>query len=92
MKLIISKIPLGKLLEEVKIYHQLDSNLYGEELSNRVAQKLTKPNQQGIYFAHLDYCGLGIFYTSETFTLTTVYDGYWPNMIIAEFESKPEFI
>lgn len=95
MKLIIPKISLNQLSDkEIQIFYNLNSENYGKELSNDVAEKLAKsPSEyKGLYFLHRDYCGIGIFIQKEKFILSTVYDGYGIDSIIAEFDSKSEFI
>ncbi len=93
MKLFIPKISLNQLSsKEIDVFNNLNSDVYGNELANNVAEKLTKSKQDGIYFSHRDYCGLGIFYHEEKFILSTVYDGYGMDTILAESDSKLEFI
>ncbi len=93
--MIIPRISLNQLSDkEVQIFHGLNSGNYGKRLSNGVAEKLAKSTSEyeGLYFSHRDYCGIGIFVQKEKFVLSTVYDGYGVDSIIAEFDSKSEFI
>ena len=79
--------------KELKIYRNLNSENYGEDLSLQVAEKLTKASaRNGLYFAHRDYCGLGIFYQENTYVLGTVYDGYGITDPIITFNSKEAFV
>ncbi|QNL51785.1 hypothetical protein H8S90_09510 [Olivibacter sp. SDN3] len=94
MKLYIPKISLKTLSEkELERYHMLDSRAFGKGLAYRVAAKLTRsPNESGgLYFAHRDYCGMGLYLNDGQFTLGTVYDGRGPFPIVATFESEKDF-
>lgn len=95
LKLIIPKISFNHLSDkEAQIFYDLNSEHYGNGLSTDVAEKLAKSasQQEGLYFSHPDYCGTGIFFQKGTYILSTVYDGYGIDSIIAEFDSKSEFI
>lgn len=93
MKLKIPKISLDVLSpKETPIYYKLKSENYGEKLAIQVAEKLRQSPNRGLYFAHRDYCGIGIFYQNGNFVLSTVSDGYGIDEVIAEFDSQSEFI
>ena len=95
LKLIIPKISLNQLSDkEIQLFYTLNAEKYGKRLSSDVAEKLAKSTSEfeGLYFSHRDYCGIGIFIQKGTFILSTVYDGYGIDSIIAAFNSKSEFI
>ena len=93
MKINIPKISLEKLNQkETEILYNLKSDSYGEKLAEKISEKLIKPDNRGLYFSHRDYCGIGIFFHNGNFVLSTVYDGYGIDEVIAEFDSQSEFI
>lgn len=95
MKLEINKISLDTLTaHEQKIYSGLDNRAYGEDLAIRVAEKLMEnPTESGgLYHAHPDYCGMGLYVHEGLFTLGTVYDSRGPYPIVATFGSEAEFV
>ncbi len=79
---------------QTKEYQKLNSTPYGGGLANKIANKLmlSKGFSGGIYFAHRDYCGLGIFYTEGIFKKSIVYDGYSNIEAILQINSRQEFI
>lgn len=95
MRTSIPKIGLENLSErELLEFNGLNAEPYGEVLAIKICEKLMgNPGENnGLYFSHRDYCGLGIFFNQEQFTLSTVYDGNGIDSIIAIFDSKTEFI
>lgn len=92
MKIEFPKYPLEKLSgEHRKLYDNLDCNPYGETLATSVADKLLKG--KGLYHSHRDYCGVGLYFHKDIYTLAIVYDGAdFPYHVIATFENKFEFI
>lgn len=77
--------------KDLKIYHNLDDLPFGSELAEQVAVKLHV--SEGVYHGHRDYCGLGLFYYANYYTLGSVYDGYdAPNEIIVTFKEKTDFV
>lgn len=95
MKLEIDKIPVSALTAgELKIYLELDDRVYGKDLSLRVTKKLLEniDDNGGLYHAHRDYCGLGLYVHKGLFTLGTVYDGRGPFPIVATFGSEADFV
>lgn len=92
MNLLIAKIALDTLTEKQSdIYQNLACEPYGQELANQVADKLLRTNK-GLYHAHRDYCGLGLFVHEGLFTLASVEDGYGVYQVVASFSDKAEFI
>jgi hypothetical protein len=47
--------------------------------------------EEGISYAHRDYCGHGLYFNSGKFLLASVYDGSLET-VIKEFSSEMEFI
>ncbi len=95
MKLLIPKITLDQLSNtQQQIFYNLNTQRYGEPIASAVVEKLMSlPSEyDGLYFSHKDYCGIGMFYLKEKFILSTVYDGYNLDLIIAEFNSKNQFV
>lgn len=71
----IPKVSLKALSEkELDIYQNLDQRPYGRETAMRVVEKLLLGI--GLFHAHRDYCGMGIFFFENSYTLGVVYDGY----------------
>lgn len=95
MKLLLPKIEPKKLKkEELALYQNLNTKPYGEALAAKVTEKLirTPDVYHGLYHAHRDYCGLGLFYENGLFKLTTVNDGYGPDTTVAHVETETEFV
>lgn len=93
MEIYIPKISLAQLShKETDLLYQLKSENYGRKLAKKVAKKLMEAGNSGLYFAHRDYCGIGIFYQSDNFVLSTVYDGYGIDQVILKFDFQSEFI
>lgn len=89
------KISLESLTEkELVLYHNLDNTPYGLELATQVAQKLIPPKYEGwgVFHAHRDYCGLGLFYDQEKYVLAPVYDGYGPQTPVVSCSDEQDFI
>lgn len=89
------KIALETLSDKERaLYQNLDSKPYGKELAIRVAQKLVVRQYEGwgLFHAHRDYCGLGLFYEKDAFVMTTVYDGYGPHTPIVSCSDKQDFV
>jgi hypothetical protein len=94
MKIHIPKISFETLYKkQIDEFCKLNSRKYGDELALKVTSKLmsTGNKNNGIYFFHRDYCGIGIFFSKEKFILSTVND-YGIDKIIIELDSKTEFI
>jgi len=95
LKINIPKISFDKLTKkESDVFYNLNSENYGKKISRSVSKKLKQSVNEyyGIYFSHRDYCGIGIFFKNGIFILSTVYDGYGIDEVIAEFDSETEFI
>ncbi|WP_057937985.1 hypothetical protein [Algoriphagus resistens] len=95
MKLHIPELTPDKFLrKELEIYQNLDNENFGEQLALRVAQKLkANPTESGgLYHAHRDYCGMGLYIHNGKFTLGTVNDGRGPYPIVADFDTEAAFI
>lgn len=102
MKIYIPKIQLKELQEsELNEYYSLGSEKYGEDLARRVAAKLSlMPSWEknnyltggGLFHSHRDYCGTGLYFFEDKFTLGEVNDGMVPYPIIATFENEDEFV
>ncbi|WP_298502725.1 hypothetical protein [uncultured Maribacter sp.] len=95
MKLHKPKIEIESLSKkETETYNALDSNKYGEVLAQQVANKLAENSNNGLYHSHKYYCGLGLFFSEEGYTLNTVDDGCasYVNNLIITFLSKTEFV
>lgn len=95
MNLLAPKIQVKNLMkQEASLYKNLCTIPYGTALATKVTEKLLKATDvnHGLYHAHRDYCGLGLFYENGLFKLTTVYDGYGPQSTIVRFNSKEEFL
>jgi hypothetical protein len=94
MKLLVPKIKLQTLRKEQSaLYQNLSATNYGETLAADITEKLLKSEDtfKGLYHAHRDYCGIGLFYENGTFTLSIVDDGYAPGEPIAIFDSQTDF-
>ena len=94
MNLLTPKIEVKELLkQEASLYENISTTPYGTALAAKVTEKLIKASDvyYGLYHAHRDYCGLGLFYQNNSFTLAVVNDGYAPGEPIANFDSKSEF-
>lgn len=95
MALLIPKIQTKNLRkEELALFYNLDAVPYGKALATSVSQKLKKAPDvyHGLYHSHRDYCGLGLFYENGFFKLTTVNDGYGPDITVANFNSQSDFL
>ncbi len=80
---------------ELTNYHTLDDTPYGEALATAVAKKLTEnPGEfRGLYHAHRDYCGLGLFFIGGDFILARLgIDGYGPDKTLVAFHERVDFI
>ncbi|MGV3762942.1 hypothetical protein [Parapedobacter sp.] len=88
--------------KDLEIFHSLDQVRYGEELAGRVAEKLKRMSTglnendhyavSGLYHAHRDYCGTGLYFFDGKFTLGEVNDGMGPHPVLIVFESEQEFV
>lgn len=104
MKTYFSRIARSSLSEkELEIYHSLDHEKYGQELTMGVAEKLKRypskldgngsgVGQEGLYLSHRDYCGIGLYFFEGKFTLGEVNDGMGPHPVLITFESSEEFV
>lgn len=95
MEFKIPKIAINTLTEkELTLYKELDKTPYGIELAQQVINKLiSNPGEDnGLYFFHRDYCGLGIFYVNKEFLLADVSDGWGINKTIALSSSQTDFV
>lgn len=102
MNVYIPTIPLEALQEkELAEYHDLNDKRYGKRLAQKVAKKLTEnPSSYhngyysggGLFHAHRDYCGIGLYFFERKFTLGEVNDGMGPHPIMLTFEDAAEFI
>lgn len=93
MQLHIPKIvPYNLSIKELEEYKTLDATNYGEKLAIKIAKKLNENPDKGLFYAHKDYCGIGLFMHKGSFTLSTVFDGYGVHTIILTFDSKAEFV
>lgn len=94
MKLHLPKITLETLTEkQLALYHNIDTQAYGELLAKAVAKKIVQG--EGLFHAHRDYCGSGLFFYNELFTLGMIQDGYgysYEEDIVATFESEEDFV
>ena len=94
MTLHLPKIELETLTEkQLTAYHNLETTVYGKTLATAVAKKIT--HGEGLYHSHRDYCGSGLFYYNDVFTLGMIHDGYGysnPEDVVATFDSEVEFI
>lgn len=88
--------------KDLEIFHSLDQQTYGRELAGKAAEKLkrdpTKLNADGyyvgsggLYLAHRDYCGTGLYFFEGKFTLGEVNDGMGPHPVLITFENQEEF-
>ena len=94
MELFIPKIALETLTEtERERYAALDQTPYGESIARAVAGKLSENPTEGggLYFAHRDYCGMGLYKLEEKFILGTVNDARGPYPVVATFGSEAAF-
>jgi len=75
MKLCIPKIKEDTLSEkELSIYSNLDQQCYGPDIASKVAYKLVEG--RGLFHSHKYYCGMGLFFYENLFTMGDVHDGY----------------
>lgn len=88
---------------EQKIYCALSDETYGTALAAAVAEKLRQDplliSEQGhymtgggLYHAHRDYCGIGLYFLAGKFTMGEVNDGLGPHPILVTFDSDTQFI
>lgn len=85
-----------------EIYHALSEAPYGTALAAAVAEKLQQNassvsdneycTSDGLYHAHRDYCGIGLYFFKGKFTLGEVNDGMGPHPILATFDSDEQFV
>ncbi|PVH24273.1 hypothetical protein [Sphingobacterium corticibacter] len=102
MKISIESIDVNSLTEqELPIYKQLDASKFGVSLAKKVADKLfltaeraagNGVSSRGLYHAHRDYCGVGLYFIDSEYTIGEVYDGMGPYPKIATFQSEEEFV
>lgn len=101
MEITIQGIALEDLsLKDRMVYDGLDKQTYGRTLVEAVVQKLQTQAQDtnqggtetGLYHAHRDYCGVGLYYIQGAFVLGEVNDGMGPYPILARFPNKEVFI
>src|SRR5690606_26254089 len=95
MKLYIPQMSVSALAEsDRERYKLLDSTPYPVQLAQSVADKLLKdPTESGgLYFAHRDYCGMGLYVHEGKFMLGTVNDGRGPFPLVATFDDREEFV
>src|SRR5690606_7941730 len=45
----------------------------------------------GLYHAHRDYCGIGLYFLAGKFTLGVVNDGMGPHPMLATFDNDEQF-
>ena len=92
MKLLVPKIALDTLTEEeLAIYANLDPQPYGRDMAIAVAEKLLTGTS--LYHAHRDYCGIGLFFYENVYTLGAVIDGYdAPYEIIGTCQTRANFV
>ncbi len=93
MERLYSMISIDELnLCELKTYHGLDSEVYGNELAEVVTEKLeNNPDDGGLYHSDRDYCGLGLFFSNVLFQLTEVFDGIIQPKILVQTSHREEF-
>ena len=77
--------------KEQEIYHTLDDVPYGVKLATAVAGKL-KQEPAALYHAHRDYCGIGLYFFEQKFTLGEVNDGMGPHPVLATFDDEAVFV
>ena len=85
-----------------EIYHALSDEPYGTSLATAVAEKLKQTatsvsdngyhTSNGLYHAHRDYCGIGLYFFKGKFTLGEVNDGMGPHPILATFDDDEQFV
>ena len=85
-----------------EIYRTLNDEPYGTTLIKAVAEKLkhnAKPvddnryfASDGLYHAHRDYCGIGLYFFKGKFTLGEVNDGMGPHPILTTFDDDEQFV
>ncbi len=78
---------------EIEIYVQLDDQMYGRELAQKIVEKLTdNPSEgKGLYFSHRDYCGQGLFFIDNDYLLAEVYDGRIASEIWIKTSNRIQF-
>jgi len=76
--------------KENQIYQALDNQSYGAELSRKVGEKIVN-STDGLYHAHRDYCGVGIFYVDHKIEIGEVNDGRGPYPVFIRFDSSVAF-
>jgi len=104
MELPTSNISYQSLTEaEQDTYRALSDEPYGGVLAAKVAGKLRLDPSSvsrngfytsggGLYHAHRDYCGIGLYFFEGKFTLGEVNDGMGPHPILATFEGEEQFV
>ncbi|NQD71464.1 hypothetical protein HP439_12095 [Sphingobacterium shayense] len=104
MKMYISDISPSALSEkDLEIFDALDREIYGETVAGAVANKLrqrpTRLSKEGyylgaggLYHAHRDYCGIGLYFFDGKFCIGEVNDGMGPHPVLITFENEREFV
>ncbi|MGO1245156.1 hypothetical protein [Sphingobacterium sp. JB170] len=104
MKTYISNIsPSALSARDLEIFQGLNREIYGEALAGAVAKKLrespTRLREEdyylgtgGLYHAHRDYCGIGLYFFDGRFCLGEVNDGMGPHPVLITFENEGEFV
>src|SRR5690606_27498156 len=104
MELPILKIPYQRLTEaEQDEYYGLSDEPYGTTLAAKVAEKLKRNPSSlskngfcttagGLYHAHRDYCGIGLYFFEGKFILGEVNDGMGPQPMLGIFEDEEQFV
>lgn len=104
MELPISKIPYQRLTEaEQDEYHGLSDEPFGTMLAAKVAEKLKRNPSSlskngfyttagGLYHAHRDYCGIGLYFFEGKFTVGEVNDGMGPQPMLGIFDDEEQFV
>lgn len=92
MKLLVSKIKEDTLSEkELSIYNNLDQLYYGQDIASKVTYKLV--NDRGLFHSHKYYCGMGLFFYENSYTMGDVHDGYEaPFECIVSCNDEQDFI
>ena len=86
-----------------ELYQALSDEPYGTTLATAVAEKLKQnplsvsehghyTGSGGLYHAHRDYCGIGLYFFKGKFTLGEVNDGMGPHPILATFDDDEQFV
>ena len=85
-----------------EIYRTLNDEPYGTTLIDAVAEKLKHGAKladdngyfasDGLYHAHRDYCGIGLYFFKGKFTLGEVNDSMGPHPILATFDDDEQFV